>query len=158
MKKHPDFPDKTRYEVYEKERATLIQLPAYDFDCSRTRHATVTPLCTIAFDKNKYSVPVEFRDKIVLVKGGAEDVSIVYDGQEIARHKRLYGCAQQSLSPYHYLSVLARKPGALRNGLPFKDWSLPAIFNEYRQLLRKKHEDSELYFARTLILFRLACL
>jgi len=28
--------------------------------------------------------------------------------------------------PWHYVPVLARKPGALRNGAPFKDWVLPA--------------------------------
>jgi hypothetical protein len=28
--------------------------------------------------------------------------------------------------PWHYVPVLARKPGALRNGAPFKDWLLPA--------------------------------
>lgn len=151
-KKHPESQDKTCYEVYEKERDNLIQLPGYNFECSRTQHATVTPLCTAAFDNNKYSVPLEFKDKIVLVKGGAEEVSLVYDGKEIARHKRLYGFMQQSLNPYHYLSVLARKPGAFRNGLPFRNWALPAIFKEYRQLLSEKYEDADLYFAKTLVL------
>ena len=153
-KKHPELRDKTCYEVYEKERDLLIQLPGYNFECSRTQHATVTPLCTAAFDNNKYSVPLEFKDKIVLVKGGAEEVSLVYDGKEIARHKRLYGFMQHSLNPYHYLSVLARKPGAFRNGLPFRNWLLPAIFNEYRQLLSEKYEDSDLYFAKTLVLLK----
>jgi transposase len=153
-KKHPELRDKTCYEVYEKERDVLIQLPGYNFECSRTQHATVTPLCTAAFDNNKYSVPLEFKDKIVLVKGGAEEVSLVYDGKEIARHKRLYGVMQHSLNPYHYLSVLARKPGAFRNGLPFRNWSLPAIFNEYRQLLSEKYADSDLYFAKTLVLLK----
>ena len=27
--------------------------------------------------------------------------------------------------PWHYLPVLARKPGALRNGDPFRNWDLP---------------------------------
>jgi hypothetical protein len=27
--------------------------------------------------------------------------------------------------PLHYLPVLARKPGARRNGAPLKDWNLP---------------------------------
>ena len=27
--------------------------------------------------------------------------------------------------PWHYLPVLERKPGALRNGAPFKHWDLP---------------------------------
>ena len=154
MKKHPEFKEKTCYEVFEEERSSLIELPPYDFDCSRTQHATVTPLCTVAFDKKRYSVPFEFSDKIVLVKGGADKVSIVYDGKEIARHSRLYGLTQQSLNPYHYLGVLARKPGAYRNGLPFKNWSLPNIFKEYRRQLKEKYEDADRYFARTLILLR----
>jgi len=28
-------------------------------------------------------------------------------------------------NPWHYISVLERKPGALRSGAPFKDWELP---------------------------------
>ena len=30
--------------------------------------------------------------------------------------------------PWHYLPVLQKKPGALRNGAPFKDWDLPDPF------------------------------
>jgi len=154
MKKHPEIKEKTRYEVFSEEQKSLIELPPYDFDCSRVQHVTVTPLCTVAFDKKRYSVPFEFLGKIVLVKGGADRVSIVYEGKEIASHKRLFGQAQQSLNPYHYLGVLKRKPGAYRNGLPFKDWKLPDIFSEYKRLLKKKYDDYELYFARTLILLR----
>ena len=32
---------------------------------------------------------------------------------------------QTVFDPWHYVPVLARKPGALRNGAPFKDWVLP---------------------------------
>jgi hypothetical protein len=30
--------------------------------------------------------------------------------------------------------VLARKPGALRNGAPFKDWVLPAAMERVRRV------------------------
>ena len=33
---------------------------------------------------------------------------------------------QTVYDPWHYVPVLARKPGALRNGAPFKDWGCPA--------------------------------
>jgi hypothetical protein len=32
--------------------------------------------------------------------------------------------------------VLARKPGALRNGAPFKDWALPAAMDKVRKRLK----------------------
>ena len=38
--------------------------------------------------------------------------------------------------PWHYVPVLARKPGALRNGAPFKDWVLPAALERVRRKLR----------------------
>ncbi len=37
--------------------------------------------------------------------------------------------------PWHYVPVLARKPGALRNGAPFKDWVLPAGVDKIRRRL-----------------------
>ena len=36
---------------------------------------------------------------------------------------------------WHYVPVLARKPGALRNGAPFKDWLLPAGLERIRRKL-----------------------
>ncbi|MET4177869.1 hypothetical protein ABIB95_009636 [Bradyrhizobium sp. LA2.1] len=37
--------------------------------------------------------------------------------------------------PWHYVPVLARKAGALRNGAPFKDWVLPAAIERIRRRL-----------------------
>jgi hypothetical protein len=37
--------------------------------------------------------------------------------------------------PWHYVPVLARKPGALRNGALFKDWVLPASMERVRRKL-----------------------
>jgi hypothetical protein len=37
--------------------------------------------------------------------------------------------------PWHYVPVLARKPGALRNGAPFKGWILPAGLERVRRKL-----------------------
>ena len=34
-----------------------------------------------------------------------------------------------------YLAVLERKPGALRNGAPFRQWELPESISEVRKLL-----------------------
>ena len=37
--------------------------------------------------------------------------------------------------PWHYVPVLARKPGALRNGAPFKGWVLPNGLDSIRRRL-----------------------
>ena len=46
------------------------------------------------------------------------------DGQIVGRHERAFGRDKTIFDPLHYIPVLARKPGALRNGAPFKGWDL----------------------------------
>ena len=38
------------------------------------------------------------------------------------------------------MPVLARKPGALRNGAPFHDWVLPAAMEKVRRKLKAMHD------------------
>jgi len=152
--KHPELTHMSRHEVYEQEKNSLIQLPGYSFECCRVQYAVVSPYSTAAFDNNKYSVPSDHVGESVLVKGYSTEVSIIMEGNEIARHKRLFEKGRYSLDPYHYLGVLAKKPGVLRDGLPFKNWDLPSVFLEYRQLLKEKHNDSDRQYARTLLLLR----
>jgi len=155
IKKHPESTDRTCYQVWEEEeKESLTHLPPYGFDCSRPQFAIVTPINTAAFDNNKYSVPAEYVGATVLVKGYADEVVISANGKEIARHRRAYTQKQQVLKPHHYLGILARKPGAFRNGLPFKNWSLPSVFGDYRRLLNEKYPDGDRYFAKTLILLK----
>ena len=56
----------------------------------------------------------------------AERIVIRQDGDVVGEHARHFGRDQTIYDPWHYVPVLARKPGALRNGAPFKDWMLPA--------------------------------
>ena len=48
---------------------------------------------------------------------------------------RRFGRGETIYDPWHYVPVLARKPGALRNGAPFKDWPLPASLEQVRRKL-----------------------
>ena len=53
----------------------------------------------------------------------------------VGEHRRCFGRDQTVFDPWHYVPVLARKPGALRNGAPFKDWVLPAALDRVRRKL-----------------------
>src|ERR1700751_2550197 len=57
------------------------------------------------------------------------------DGRIVAEHPRSFGRGDTVYDPWHYVPVLARKPGALRNGAPFKDWLLPAAMERVRRKL-----------------------
>lgn len=154
-REHPEVSGKTRYDIFEEEKKSLVQLPPYGFECCSATINSVSKCSTVFFDNNRYSVPVEYAGKGVLVKGFGAEVVISYGGTEIARHPRTFAKKQQIFNPYHYLSELYRKPGAIKNGLPFRNWHLPEVFLHYRKLLNEKYpQDGDVYFARTLILLR----
>ena len=54
----------------------------------------------------------------------------------VGEHPRCFGREQIVYDPWHYVPVLARKPGALRNGAPFKDWVLPGALGRVQSRLR----------------------
>ena len=53
----------------------------------------------------------------------------------MGEHPRCFGRDRNIYDPWHYVPVLVRKPGALRNGAPFKDWVLPASLDRVRRKL-----------------------
>jgi hypothetical protein len=97
--------------------------------------AAVSKTCLVRFDNNKYSVMAKALGRPVEVHAYAERIMIRQDGEVIAEHARCFGRGQTIYDPWHYVPVLARKPGALRNGAPFKGWPLPAAIERVRRKL-----------------------
>ncbi len=54
-------------------------------------------------------------------------------GPDRGRTHAWLGREQTIYDPLALRAVLARKPGALRNGAPFKDWVLPAGLERVRR-------------------------
>jgi hypothetical protein len=67
---------------------------------------------------------------------GCESACIRQDGSTVAEHRRSFDRGETVYDPWHYVPVLARKPGALRNGAPFKDWVLPSSMERVRSKLK----------------------
>ena len=65
----------------------------------------------------------------------ADRVVIRQDGMIVGEHQRRFGRGETAYNPWHYVPVLAKKPGALRNGAPFKDWLLPGAIEQIRKKL-----------------------
>ena len=62
---------------------------------------------------------------------------------------RSFGRGKIVYEPWHYVPILQRKPGALRNGAPFKDWKLPRALGRLRTRLAAR-EDGDRQFVRIL--------
>jgi hypothetical protein len=90
----------------------------------------------VRFDNNRYSVAARAVGRPVEIQSYAERIVVRQDGAIVGEHVRSFGRNQTIYDPWHYVPVLARKPGALRNGAPFKDWLLPANLERVRRRLK----------------------
>jgi hypothetical protein len=132
--RHPEIADKTIWEVFEEERPKLVPLRGR-FDGFHSVSASVSKTCLVRFDNNKYSVGASAVGRPVEIQAYADRVVIRQDGAVVAEHPRRFGRGETSYDPWHYVPVLAKKPGALRNGAPFKDWVLPTAIEQIRRKL-----------------------
>jgi transposase len=131
---HPELTGQTIWEVFEAERPKLVPY-AGRFDGFHAVPASVSKTCLVRFDNNKYSVAASAVGRPVEVHAYADRILIRQDGRIVAEHSRSFGRGETIYDPWHYVPVLARKPGALRNGAPFKDWVLPAAMERIRRKL-----------------------
>jgi hypothetical protein len=151
---HPQQPGRTVAEVWREEQPMLMPLPR-PFDGFVEHTKRVSPTCLIHVERNRYSVPASFANRPVSVRVYADRLVIAAEGQIIAEHGRII---ERSHRPgrtiydwRHYLSVLQRKPGALRNGAPFAE--LPDGFKQLQAiLLRRLGGDREMVEILALVL------
>jgi len=137
---HPEQRHRTVAEVFDDEQSALMAMPpAFDGFVELTKR--VTPTCLINFERNRYSVPAAFANRVVSMRAYADRIVLVAEAEVIAEHVRVFNRDHNShgTTVYdwrHYLAVVQRKPGALRNGAPFA--GLPTSFRRLRRVLRQR--------------------
>ena len=138
--RHPEQRTCTLAEVWADERAHLMKMPP-PFDGFVEETKRVSPTCLVSFERNRYGVPAAFANRPVSLKAYAERVVVAAEGQVIAEHARVFTRDHDKpVRPVynwrHYLAVLQRKPGALRNGAPFAE--LPEGLRQLQAMLLKR--------------------
>jgi transposase len=137
---HPEDKTRTIAEVWAEEQPHLMVLPP-PFDGFVEHTKRVSPTCLLNFERDRYSVPSPFANRPVSLRVYAERLVVVAEGKVIAEHERLlrHSHDRPSRTVYdwrHYLAIVQRKPGALRNGAPFTE--LPAAFKRLQSILLKR--------------------
>ena len=137
--RHPDDRERTVWEVFEAERAALVPVRSA-FDGFRETTVSASKTCLVRFDRNRYSIAAKAANRPVQLRAYADRIVVRFDGTVVAEHERVFGRDRCRYDPMHYLPVLAKKPGALRNGAPFKDWVLPPSLTKLRARLGRSDE------------------
>jgi transposase len=136
---HPQQKERRVADLWAEEQTALMQTPA-PFDGFVEHTKRVSPTCLVHFEGNRYSVPATFANRPVSLRAYADRLVVAVEGQIIAeqarRFDRKHDGGQTIYDWRHYLAVLQRKPGALRNGAPFQE--LPEGFRRLQSLLLKR--------------------
>lgn len=137
--RHPEHSTFTVAEMFEHERDHLMPAPV-PFDGYVPRPARVSSTCLVAVARNRYSVPCEYAGHMADTRLYPTRVKVVVGNAVVADHARVFDEGKTQYDWQHYIPLLERKPGALRNGAPFAD--LPVPLQQLRQgLLRERGGD-----------------
>jgi len=145
---HVDQREITVGQALEAERPVLQPVLSPFDGFHETEHA-VSGTCLISFDRNRYSVMAKAARCAVQVRAYADRIVVRCAGEVVAEHARSFGRGRTIYDPWHYLPILARKPGALRNGAPFQDWQLPPALTRLRNKLGRG-DEADRRFVRVL--------
>ena len=144
-REHPELPEKTVWEAFETEQAYLCG-PFKPYEACTETEVSSSKTCLVRYDNNHYSVDATAAGRCVQLRAYAGRIVVLSRDKIVADHVRRFGRGHVVFDPWHYLSVLERKPGALRNGKPFKDWELPGALQEMRQRLEASRKDWDRQF------------
>jgi transposase len=122
--RHPEHKPFSVAEMLELERAEMMPVPT-PFDGYVEKLARVSSTCLVSVHRNRYSVPCELAGQRVSTRLYPNRVSIVAGETIVATHDRLSDSGKVCYDWQHYIPLLQRKPGALRNGAPFADMPAP---------------------------------
>ncbi|MDE2410318.1 MAG: IS21 family transposase [Sphingomonadales bacterium] len=145
---HPEQKELTVADVHALERPALQPMLTPFDGFHETTHA-VTGTCLISFDRNRYSVAARAARRAVQVRAYADRIVVRLGDEVIAEHARHFGRDRTIYDPWHYLPILAHKPGALRNGAPFQGWELPTALTRLRRKLGNG-DEADRRFVRVL--------
>src|SRR3546814_1170271 len=142
-------------DVHAAEIISLMPM-GRAFDCFVEHTKRVSPTCLIAFERNRYSVPASFANRPVSLRVYPDRLVIAAEGQILCEHNRIIDRSHQKPGQTiydwrHYLAVVQRKPGALRNGAPFLE--MPEAFRQLQgHLLKRLGGDREMVEILALVL------
>jgi hypothetical protein len=151
--RHGTLP-RTIAEVWQAEKASLMPLGRL-FDGFVEHAKRVSPTCLVCFERNRYSVPASFANRPVSLRVYPNRIAIAAEGQIVCEHTRRINRSHlpgRTIYDWrHYLAVIQRKPGALRNGAPFTE--MPDAFRRLQvHLLKRPGGDRDMVDILSLVL------
>jgi DNA replication protein DnaC len=143
---HPEWPTLKVADVLQDEQLRLMPNPR-PFDGYVEVLARVSSTALVHLQRNRYSVPSEHAHEVVSLRLYPDRLDVVAENARVASHVRSFERSQTFYDWRHYVSLIERKPGALRNGAPFE--TLPEPLKKLQAILLR-HEGGDRVMAQVL--------
>jgi hypothetical protein len=117
---------KSDISIWEKPDISIL-LQHTPFDGYVEKPSRVSSTCLVTVSRNRYSVPCELAGQMVSARLYPGRVCVVAGDAIVANHERIAERGQVLYDWQHYIPLVQRKPGALRNGAPFADLPAPLL-------------------------------
>jgi hypothetical protein len=133
--RHTEYEELSIAEMLEHEQPSLMPMIT-PFDGYVETMGKVSSTCLVILDRNRYSAPCELVGQIVSIRVYPEQINLVAHDALVASHRRSFARKETLYDWQHYVPLIERKPGALRNGAPFAD--MPEPLQHLRTLLLRR--------------------
>jgi len=129
--------------LWQQEHPRLRPLPPHPLDYAVTRTVRLTRSSQVAFETNRYSVPVDQARSTLILKATPFRIDLLTEQAVIASHPRCYDRDQDILNPLHYLPLLQQRPGAFAHAQPLRQWreQWPADYERLLTRFQARHPD-----------------
>jgi transposase len=144
--RHTEYEELTIAEMLEHEQPSLMPMIT-PFDGYVETIGKVSSTGLVILERNRYSAPCELVGQMVSIRVYPERIDLVAHDALVASHRRSFARKETLYDWQHYIPLIQRKPGALRNGAPFAD--MPAPLQRLRTLLLR-HEGGDRVMAKVL--------
>jgi transposase len=130
-------------DAMREEQSHLLPLLSEGFEISETIYPVIVDgYGRVKVKGNWYSTPL-YPGSRVTARVWPADIEVQRNGEFAARHERSYGHGRDILNLEHYLDVLEKKPGAMKNSTPLQQWRAagrwPACMDTLWQQLETRH-------------------
>jgi len=139
----------------EEERKLFLPLRLPRYLACVEKQSKVNKYSMIRYGNNDYSVPIKWAHQECCIRAFVNHIEILIEDQVVAKHKRSFDSNQYILDPYHYIYLLKKKPGLIKNGVPFKNYDWGSDLNKMKNQLEYRYaEDGTKRFINILLMFK----
>jgi transposase len=127
-------------ELFVEEQKIFRSLPESPFLACTSDTLRVDKRSTVPHQQSRYSVPIPYACKHVVLRAFIDRIEVHFEDQIIATHDRAQA-GEWSLQLSHYIALLETKPGLLDSGKPFVKQAWTQSQRLFRSELEYRYQD-----------------